>query len=101
MSIDQVHPPGCDCIYCEPPVPAAPALPEGWVELPSGALRPGNVEAFRVSLDDLRALLASQGLRVIGPEESAVLEAMSKMHLEQYYGWDEVYEAELARRGKP
>ena len=43
--------------------------------MPSGALRAGNVEAFRISLSELRALLATQGLMVVGAKERAVLEA--------------------------
>lgn len=79
-----------------------------YIEVESGMLRAGNVEAFRISVADLRALLSAHGLYIVTEADKRVLEAMADVDeetltntLESKYTTLEnkaVAAAELARR---
>ena len=86
-----------------PPVPEAPALPEG--EMPDVCVR---VEPLvYVPLERLRRVLASQGLRVVDEKDWRVLEAMAALPdplltgMRTWPYFAEPIKSELARRGKP
>ncbi len=94
----------CTC----PKPPAAPELPEGW------SLSPYN-DLWHlgccIDLNELRALLATQGLSIVDAKDRAVLEAMSQVPDEMLHNSIEykyaheaskpVAQAEIARREKP
>ena len=92
----------CDPKLSKPPVPEAPALPEG--EMPDVCVR---VEPLvYVPLERLRRVLASQGLRVVDAKDWRVLERIAKYAREDRAvtpGCTRLERAldELARRGKP
>ena len=123
--------PGCagnltwaDGAYCErcmfvhpapkpPPVPETPALPDGWALLrldPDGddVSHLSSPVLDSISMPQLRALLATQGLHVVSAKDMAVLGAMADWPLELLKQladeWPEAFpprvaaRAELARR---
>jgi hypothetical protein len=94
----------CDCVArCVAPSPQ-PEMPEGFEEFWSmGVWRYVRLDGHGLSVDDMRALLATQGLTIIGAKQRAVLDACALLDLDTYLYGDEheqrdVAEAELARR---
>ncbi len=87
--------PGCVCedgdspcpVHGEDEPPAAAEMPEGWCAI-GGDERAPLAFAHHgllavISLERIRALLATQGLTVVGAKELAVLEAWSRLNDEE------------------